>query len=254
MLRGSPRAQLTSVSMSRCTRWRNLGLASASSFCLLVSTAPAHANDGGANEPAVDVERPPSGVEFAFRAGLAVPFGKVDAEPGDTLAQTALTLFPIWLDLGWRFSSWFAGLYVSYAPGANGNALDAVCNPCLPQDVRVGLEVQHHFAAFERAWDPWLGVGAGFEWLLVTSIGGSGLAGLQGVELANLQLGVDYRRADRPTMGPFVGLAVGEYLSAFPSLSGSSLGPIGAHAWLILGFKTTWEPHPSRSRPAPPGD
>ena len=139
------------------------------------------------------------------------------------------------------------GLYASYAPGFIGKALGAACTLCLPQDVRLGIEMQHHLAPPERAWDPWLGVGAGYEWLLVTALGGSGLAGLQGLELANVQFGLDHRGADGCHIGPFAALAVGAYLSEVGAANSNAQVPTSLHAWMMLGFQVTWGPLPNIS-------
>jgi hypothetical protein len=104
------------------------------------------------------------GLAVGLRAGFALPFAKVDGAPGDTLYRTTTGAIPLWLDGGWRFDPhWFAGIYASYAPGFVGGALRSACEPdCAAEVIRVGVQAHAHLFP-DAIWDPWFGVGLGFE-------------------------------------------------------------------------------------------
>jgi hypothetical protein len=194
------------------------------------------------------------GLEVGARVSFGAPIGNVDGTPGDTVDQTIAHAVPLWLEAGWRITPhWFVGGVGSYAPGSRGGALDSYCqhagnSSCQPEDLHLGVEAHYHLLP-SASWDPWFGVGSGYEWLRVLTE--PGVMGLKGWEFANAQVGVDYRVTSGVSLGPFAALAMGEYDSWFSSSSkASSSGPVGPtslHAWVTLGIKGTFDPRPSWS-------
>jgi hypothetical protein len=191
------------------------------------------------------------GLEVGARVAFGAPLGNVDGAPGDTVDQTIAHAIPLWIEAGWRITPhWFVGLAGSYARGFRGGALDGYCQhageSCEPEDLHLGVEAHYHVLP-SASWDPWFGVGSGYEWLRVLT--GPGVMGLKGWELADTQVGVDYRVASGVSLGPFAALAIGEYDSWFSSSSkAKSSGPVGLtslHAWLTLGIKGTFDLRPS---------
>ena len=184
-------------------------------------------------------------VELGARAGYALPIGS--ALDGTKLSSMTDGQVPLWVDAGLRVGShWFFGAYgnVGYAiPTGSACPTGASCSG---SDVRVGLEAQYRFLAAPRL-EPWIGVGAGYEWLhLSESLGRESLdATLHGFELFNVQAGADYRLCKGISVGPFAALSVGEYTNesvSFSSGDGSSsrsstIDNTALHEWLTLGVR-----------------
>ncbi len=187
------------------------------------------------------------GLEVGARVGFGAPIGTIDGQPGDTLDQTMANSIPLWLEAGWRMTPhWFVGVAESYAPGSSGGALSTACSNCQPEDLHLGVEAHYHVLP-SASWDPWFGVGSGYEWLRVRNP--IGVVGLQGWEFGNAQVGVDHRVVSGVSVGPFAALAIGEYGSWFanePCCSSGSgaVGSAALHAWLTLGIKGTFDPRP----------
>jgi hypothetical protein len=185
------------------------------------------------------------GWEMGMRLAFGQPAGNVDARTGDTLDQTVGATVPLWFEAGWRPNRrWFLGADLIYAPGFAGQALSQSCSGrCTPEDVRIGAEVQFHFRSRER-WDPWVGAGSGYEWLRIHAPGG--VLGLQGWEIVNAQVGLDYASSPGFRGGPFIAVSIGEYQSWFSDApaDASPLGPLSAHAWVTLGLKAAFDLRP----------
>jgi hypothetical protein len=181
--------------------------------------------------------------ELAARVAYGFPMGKVDGVRGDSLEQTVAGTMPLWLDAGVRLGSrWFLGVNGIYAPAWQGDALRSACGSCGGEDLAVGPELHFHVLP-GAAWDPWLGLGVGAEWLRFQSNGGD--FGLIGYAF-NAQVGLDGRLSSGFHIGPFLGLAVGQYTSwfsagTFSGNSDGSLNPLDHHEWLTLGLKATFD-------------
>jgi hypothetical protein len=112
----------------------------------------------------------------------------------------------------------------------------------------LGLEAQYHFLP-DRSVDPWLGLGAGYEYLsqnltfvsddpqdsFETTFHGT----YRGPEFVNLQAGLDLKPADALAIGPFVSFSIGEFTSQTLEGSGASVGLRARHEWLTIGIKGT---------------
>ena len=194
-------------------------------------------------------------LEVGMRLAFGQPAGNVDARSGDTLDQTVGATVPLWFEGGWRPNSrWFVGANLIYAPGFAGQALSQSCSgQCTPEDVRVGAEAEFHFQSRQR-WDPWVGAGIGYEWLRVHAPGG--VLGLQGWEMVNAQVGLDYASSPGFRGGPFLAVSIGEYQSWFSDSprDTSSLGPPSAHAWVTFGLKATFDLRPKPQEQERVGD
>ena len=123
--------------------------------------------------------------------------------------------------------------------------------------MRLGAELLYHLAP-EGPYDPWLGIGFGYEWLTSHADFSSGGAAqtfdgsLSGFEYLNLQLGVDYMATPGFGIGPFTTLTIGSYgnydntqtiaisgISQAGDRSGS-VNDTAVHAWLIIGLRGTF--------------
>ena len=76
--------------------------------------------------------------------------------------------------------------------------------------VAAGLQGQLH-ARPRSDLDPWVGVGAGWRGLWLEHHAGTHV--MQGIDVARLQLGIDYRVSERVSLAPTIGVAWTEMLS-----------------------------------------
>jgi hypothetical protein len=179
---------------------------------------------------------------------------------------------PIWFDAGYRLlPSLYLGAYFAYGFGSvPGNAQSYCSAPglsCSLTDLRVGVDVQYHF--LPASWlDPWVGLGAGFEWLNASwqkQGRGSPVFGglstgdldhdsqLSGWELVNIQAGLDYRFGAHWGVGPFVMLSFGQFGSFSDTSYSDPVEDKAIHEWLVFGvrgvldirlrpYKAPWQP------------
>jgi hypothetical protein len=115
------------------------------------------------------------------------------------------------LDFGWRLDPrWMLGAYGEFgvAAGNVGEIADSA------KIAAAGIQGQFHMMP-ERRYDPWIGLGFGWRGYWADTDGGT--YGLQGLDLARLRLGVDYRLSPGVAMGPVFGVTVTQFLSAKPS-------------------------------------
>jgi hypothetical protein len=192
---------------------------------------------------------PDSGAEVALRLGVALPFG--DARSGTSLDTGVSNTVPLILEGGYRLdSNLFFGARFQYAfvnfknnatTGCTGNV------SCSGSDVALGLEALYRFTP-GNTFAPWLGLGAGYEWLNqdvsgnnVNASGSATVKGFQGL----LQLGGDVRVTNKLVLGPFIEAAIGRYDSASSSLTignmttntDADIANTAWHTWLTLGVR-----------------
>jgi hypothetical protein len=201
--------------------------------------------------------------EFGARLGVGVPLGKA-SEDGAEMSEIVSTQFPLWVDLGIRAERVMFGAYFQYGLGLLGSDFDDTCEEaeenaeaadrdidvdCQIRDIRLGLQLQYHFGQ-PRKPDPWIGIGAGYEWLTF------GISGedededisvdvdARGFEFLNLQGGIDFPLGDAVGLGPFVAFTVARYDTATIDCSGDcgdieddseEIDDKALHHWLMLG-------------------
>ncbi len=193
--------------------------------------------------------------ELGARLGYGLPMGSADAST--TLGDALGGLAPFGVDgalvlpAGWSFGGYLAYGIASVKRG--GPFCPSVASSCSGHDIRVGVEVLYHFSVGGPGADPWIGFGAGYEWLAYdlsapTNTGGNatGTESVKGIELLNLQAGCSWRLAPTLGLGPFLQLSLGKYTDysysitsngvAQPEKSGSIDAP-KMHEWLQLGVR-----------------
>jgi hypothetical protein len=179
-------------------------------------------------------------IELGLHVGGAIPFGKVDGQVGDDLNQTVQGALPVGISIGYYVEPrLLLGLYGSYAPAAPASALRSDCSAhgatCSSDDVRVGVQAQIHGGS-AKAWDPWVGLGSGYECLRVQA--SSQQLALEGWEIIRFEAGLDARSHGIAALGPFVSWTIGEYESE--SAVGQGMAAISGHAlheWLTVGLR-----------------
>jgi hypothetical protein len=156
---------------------------------------------------------------------------------------------PIAIDAGYRFSgAHYLGGTIVWGPGIAPNA-GATCPPqysCFRQDAQVRFEARQYLDPSAR-WGWWLGAGVGWEVATFSQSrdGASVTRTFTGPVFANLDLGVDARR-DLPAIGPYLGVAVAEFVSQGLNPSSTPVSTWipspGLHAWITLGLRGSWGP------------
>jgi hypothetical protein len=184
------------------------------------------------------------GLEIAFRSGFELPFG--DIASGAPLSDSFHGFVPLGLELGVRYTPELSaavsfGYAVGLAKNCPGNS------SCSGQEITLGLDFRYHLLSRDRV-DPWVGIGAGFEWLGLsqTTGGTSADARVNGFEYVHAQMGVDLAASDKVRLGPYVQLGLGEYRSATVSAGGlSASGDFvdkALHEFLTLGLRVSFLP------------
>jgi hypothetical protein len=207
--------------------------------------------------------------EMGARLGYGVPFGK-GASDGSKLNTAIVGQVPVWLDAGARIADhYFVGMYFDYGFGVSSSETKAACKldqaavagqgvdvSCSSHDARVGVEFLYHLLPTQR-FDPWLGVGFGYEWFGLSetaSVGTSSATvtfGTHGFELVNLQLGLDISISESVVVGPFMAFTLAQYRKSTLGCSGDCSGAIvdssadinnkTVHEWLLFGARFTYQ-------------
>jgi hypothetical protein len=198
-------------------------------------------------------------VSLGLRTGWAFPIGSLASN--DSLGANFDGMLPVWLDVGYRLNNeFYVGGYFQWGLAFVSNEVCPQPLSCSATDLRFGANLHWHFKsrlqhdAFSPSFDPWIGVGAGYE---ITSIhisanGSKAHETDRGFEFANLQLGGDYTGIRSLRIGGFASLSIAEYRFrtvsnpngstdqsiADPSTPGS---PPAVHLWLMVGVRTQYD-------------
>jgi len=194
-------------------------------------------------------------IEVGLRLGVGLPLGHEGQTAGDTtndkLSDDLKAIIPIAIDVGYRINpKVYVGLLFQYGFGIVNTDETTGCSgtgvSCSGSDLRLGVDLHFHFAP-GQSFDPWLGVGAGYEWLLLdaSAAGTDVSATATGFEFGNVQLGGDIPVAPNFAIGPFVGLSFGQYGNLSVSQGGTSMDMSitskSFHEWLELGVRGVYD-------------
>ena len=194
----------------------------------------------------------PLGISLGLRSGWAFPMGAL--EKGDSQSSNFTGMLPVWFDAGYRWSDQiYTGAYFQWAPLF---VSDDVCTKnlrCSGDDLRFGINVHWHFKRLIQngdwggPFDPWIGLGTGYESALVhleTLLGAKSQQTHHGFEFANLQVGGDYLGGPLH-VGAFMSLSLAEYTRL------ANTTPIGTqsfavsdpavHLWFFLGVRGQYD-------------
>jgi hypothetical protein len=190
-----------------------------------------------------------------LRLGVGFPLGHEGQTPGDLtndkLSSDLKAIIPIAIDAGYRISpNVYVGLLFQYGFGIVNSDSTTGCSgtgvSCSGSDLRLGADLHFHFAP-GQSFDPWLGVGAGYEWLFLdATAAGLDVSGTaSGFEFGNVQLGGDIPIAPSFAIGPFASFSFGEYSNVSTSQGGTSLDMTitskSFHEWLEFGVRGVYD-------------
>jgi hypothetical protein len=192
------------------------------------------------------------GVSFGLRAGYALPAGALTK--GDPIRSNLTGMLPLWLDAGYRVSEpIYLGAYFQWAPAFVSDDVCPLNLSCSANDLRFGIDVHWHFKQVfgEGAWvdkfDPWVGLGTGYEsttFHLETPSGAASHETNHGFEYANLQLGFDH--LDFPWhVGIFATFSLAEYIRRSHTVpTGTPAYGIpdpALHFWFMFGLRGQYD-------------
>jgi hypothetical protein len=182
---------------------------------------------------------PGSGLTLGARVGYGIPLG--DAMAGVSLGDVVSGQIPVQLEAAWRFDRSFRlGLYAQYGFASVAGAFCPAGASCSGQNLRLGAEAAYALGTGRTR--PWIGAGLGVEWQTakVTAGGVGNDLQLFGLELLNLQAGVDFRPSAALGLGPFASFSLGQYLTV--TSGGASLTLAAAlHQWFQLGVRGAFD-------------
>lgn len=148
------------------------------------------------------------GIEVAVGTGYAQGVGKISGE----MAKVQDLSGPggaAQLDLGYRvIPNLTLGGYGSFALYNDGSTLP---NNTEVYGATAGVAAAYHFRP-DRSLDPWARLGTGWKGMWLNPPTGKATS-LQGLELARLQIGVDYRISPQVAITPVVGGSLGLFVS-----------------------------------------
>jgi hypothetical protein len=155
-------------------------------------------------------------LELGVQAGYSQGFGDV-AKGQSTVSDLSGPGGAVEVDVGYRISPQFLiGIYGGSTMASRG---DALADGTDVRGATAGVQAQYHFRPTYTI-DPWVGLAAGWRGTWLVPDQGKNTS-LQGLQLARLQVGADYRVSPEIAIAPVVGADLSMYLSENgPGLSG----------------------------------
>lgn len=200
----------------------------------------------------------PHGFEAGVRLGYALPMGQITGSgTNPALSNFYSGMVPLWFDVGYRASPHFyIGGYFQYGFAFIGplSGTSTGVSPCSTLDcsgniLAGGLDARYHVQP-EETFDPWVGLGIGYEVANFTMSQGnsSGTLSFNGFQFLNLSLGGDLRASRSFAVGPYAMLSFGEYSTCGTSGAASSLNcnisQTALHEWLSFGVRASFDTSP----------
>ena len=230
------------------------------------SAADAEASAGWGSEASssetgkapAEAERKMLGLKFDLRFAYALPMGSFEKSPPGVSNITVSDIFAHGIGIGlgaqWAFDPHVSiGLFGQITPLSNGPGgtplycgtkvpMGAVVVTCSGSQLRFGLDAHYMFMP-DKAFDPWIGVGVGYESLHLTRGGDQTVSSFSytGYELAHLSLGADilivrHAGPGKVGVGPVIDFALGQFTGHGPPITYKAL-----HEWLAFGLRGTYD-------------
>ena len=214
------------------------------SSCLLLAAGGTAAAQNQPADPA------PVGLSIGLRAGYGIPGGNVGSlsDGGEqlSLSDGVKGMVPFWLDLAYKITPHLGvGASLQYGFGLV-NKEKSMCTDCTVEDIAFSANLYLH-AVPGGKFDPWAGIGLGYEILGITNRSPEGEAKvkLEGFQYLVLQAGGDLATGTAISVGPFFSVSVGRYdtVNTTARLGGRSISQSedipkpSWHQWVTLGVQ-----------------
>ena len=158
------------------------------------------------NEHALDPVK--NAVELTVGTGYEQGFGKFSSKM-PSLTDVGAGGGAVQVGVGYRIIPQLSlGLYASGAAFGQG---DQVASSANLYSAAAGVQVDWHILPGGHALDPWISLGSGWRGYWIHENGAT--TSLQGMELAKLQLGVDYRLTRDVSISPVLGVDLSTFLT-----------------------------------------
>jgi hypothetical protein len=186
-------------------------------------------------------------VSLGLRTGYAIPVMDAVGGGNGALSNFVNGMIPIWIDAGYKLNpNIYLGADFQYGiilinndktgcgmSGAN----------CSANDVMFGVNFHYHLMP-DQTFDPWAGVGIGYE--ILQSSNATSSSDLNGFQFLNLQVGGDYKATPELGIGPFLMFSLGQYSNCGASYMGMSAGSCSInqqamHGWVTIGIRGTYD-------------
>jgi hypothetical protein len=198
----------------------------------------------------------PSGFAFGARAVYGVPFGGmanvVATQPAPKLSDYFTGMGAFAYELGYRFSPHvYFGIVLDFGfVLINDESSSSHCEKdgvdCKGLESTILANLRYHVDP-GSSFDPWIGIGFGYETLTLEERAGPGGPTMttykfRGLRYLNLELGGDFPVSNGFYLGPFATFSLGQYRSG--SVDGIGLGhqerdfanrPL--HGWFTFGLR-----------------
>jgi hypothetical protein len=197
-----------------------------------------------------DLSAPTHALELTIGTGYEQGFGNVGGgQPRLTDLSTAGGAIQV--GVGYRLLPQLTlGVYGSGAMFGRGDQVDSTAKE---YSAAAGVQADWHFLPAGRELDPWISLGTGWRgyWIHTDSAGDTSL---QGLEIAKLQVGLDYRVDRAVSLGPVVGVDMSTFLSqSTPASNGfSNISSPNVNTFLFAGLMGRFDvpTQPDRSQVA----
>jgi len=162
-----------------------------------VSTAPVRRS----------IDAPSSAWELGVGAGYSQGVGDIGGN-SPTLTDLSHAGGEIQLNVGCRINpNWLVGVYGSGGKFSTGNAVSGDSDI---YSATAGVQANYHLLPYQQ-WDPWIGLGAGWRGHWISQPAGTDSR--HGLDVARLQVGVDYRVNPQLSIAPYLGASATIFLT-----------------------------------------
>ncbi len=188
------------------------------SFTSLLAGKIAYADDNDSLEASSSfdhhVAAPANALEIAVATGYTQGVGPIGGGM-QHVEDVSRAGGAVELDAMYRINPTFAvGAYGSFSKYATG---DHISDQTDVLGATAGIQAAAHLRP-ERSVDPWLSIGTGWRGMWLSPESGKNTS-LQGLELARLQLGVDYRVSKDVAISPVIGGSLNMFVSEDSSMT-----------------------------------
>lgn len=163
-------------------------------------------------QPAESLDTEMTPVDGAFELAVGTGFAQGGGKLGGGMRNLEDLAGPggsVEIDAGYRATpNLTVGLYGTFAKYQHG---DLVASSTDVLGATAGVQAAVHLRP-DRSVDPWFSVGTGWKALWLSPDSGKSTS-LQGLELARVQVGVDFRLSNEVSIAPVVGGSLGMYIS-----------------------------------------